>query len=73
MSLEIRREDEHVSFAIDDDGRGFDRDEIFNEKNTLGLLSMEERVKILGGTFELLSQENQGTRISFTIPLHGRV
>lgn len=72
VSLEIQREDEHVSFVIDDDGRGFDRAKIFIEKNTLGLLSMEERVKILGGSFELLSHENQGTRISFTIPVHGR-
>jgi signal transduction histidine kinase len=32
---------------------------------------MEERVKILGGSFELWSQENQGTRISFNIPIPG--
>jgi signal transduction histidine kinase len=30
---------------------------------------MEERVKILGGTFNLWSQKNQGTKISFSIPL----
>jgi PAS domain S-box-containing protein len=72
VSLEIQREDEHVAFVIDDDGRGFDRTKVFSEKNTLGLLSMEERVKILGGTFELLSHENRGTRISFSIPVQGR-
>jgi PAS domain S-box-containing protein len=72
VSLEVHREDEQVAFVIDDDGRGFDRDEIFNAKNTLGLLSMEERVKILGGTFELLTHKNRGTRISFAIPLRGR-
>jgi PAS domain S-box-containing protein len=73
VSLEIQRKDEHVSFVIDDDGRGFDPAKIFTEKKTLGLLSMEERVKILGGWFELSSHENQGTRISFTIPVRGRV
>jgi signal transduction histidine kinase len=30
---------------------------------------MEERVKILGGSFKLWSQENRGTRISFAIPV----
>jgi PAS domain S-box-containing protein len=68
VSLAITREDERVSFAIQDNGRGFDRDKIFTEKKTLGLLSMEERVKMLGGAFELWSQENRGARISFSIP-----
>jgi PAS domain S-box-containing protein len=72
VSLAAHREDGHVAFVIDDNGRGFDRNKVFIEKNTLGLLSMEERVKILGGDFELVSMENRGTRISFTIPLRGR-
>jgi PAS domain S-box-containing protein len=72
VSLVIHRDDEQASFVIDDDGQGFDRNQIFSEKKTLGLLSMEERVKILGGAFELLSQKNRGTRISFTVPLRGR-
>jgi PAS domain S-box-containing protein len=68
VSLKITREDERVSFTIQDNGKGFDRNKIFTEKKTLGLLSMEERVKMLGGTFELWSQENRGARISFSIP-----
>jgi two-component system NarL family sensor kinase len=68
VSLEITREDERVSFTIQDNGKGFDRNKIFTEKKTLGLLSMEERVKMLGGSFELWSQENRGARISFSIP-----
>ena len=30
---------------------------------------MEERVNILEGSFELWSRENQGTKISFAIPI----
>jgi PAS domain S-box-containing protein len=69
VSLEVKRGKTNVSFAIRDDGLGFDKQEIFAAKKTLGLLAMEERVKILGGAFTLSSQKNQGTRISFTIPL----
>ena len=54
---------------VNDNGRGFDRDKVSTEKKTLGLLSMEERIKILGGSFELRSQPEQGTRIMFTIPI----
>jgi len=69
--LGIKREKESVSFTIKDDGIGFERQKVVNEKKTLGLLAMEERVKILGGAFELWSQENGGTKISFTIPISG--
>jgi PAS domain S-box-containing protein len=69
VSLEIKRDKEGVSFTVNDDGKGFDKKKVLAEKKTLGLLSMEERVKILGGAFELWSQKNRGTRISFTIPL----
>jgi len=69
--LGIKREKQGVSFTIEDDGIGFERNKVVTEKTTLGLLAMEERVKILGGAFELWSQENRGTRISFTIPISG--
>jgi PAS domain S-box-containing protein len=69
--LEIKREKQAVSFTIKDDGIGFERHRVVTEKKTLGLLAMEERVKILGGTFELWSQENRGTKISFIIPIPG--
>jgi len=69
ISLNIKKEDKQVSFAIVDNGQGFNMSQVFNAKKTLGLLAMEERVKILGGSFELWSQQNQGTKVSFTIPL----
>lgn len=71
VSLKIKRSKQEVSFIIEDDGIGFERNKVVTEKKTLGLLAMEERVKILGGSFELWSRENQGTRISFTIPTPG--
>ncbi len=68
--LKIKRDREKVSFMIEDDGLGFDRN-MNTEKKTLGLLAMEERVKILGGSFDLWSRKKQGTKISFTIPITG--
>ena len=69
--FEIKRERQVVSFVIKDDGIGFERHKGVTEKKALGLLAMEERVKILSGTFELWSQGNRGTKISFTIPIPG--
>jgi PAS domain S-box-containing protein len=69
ISLVIRKDTDLVSFTIADDGRGFDMSNVLSERKSLGLLAMEERVKILGGSFSLWSQVNQGTKVSFTIPL----
>lgn len=68
--LKIKRDGQKVSFMIEDDGLGFDR-HLDTEKKTLGLLTMEERVKILGGSFDLWSRKKQGAKISFTIPITG--
>jgi signal transduction histidine kinase len=71
VSLEIKREEQGISFTIEDDGIGFERNKIARQQKTLGLLAMEERVNILGGSFALRSREDRGTKISFSIPIPG--
>ena len=68
VSIVAKRESHRITTIIEDDGRGFDASKVLDAKRSLGLLTMEERVKILGGTFTLWSQKKRGTRISFTIP-----
>jgi signal transduction histidine kinase len=55
-------------FAVEDDGRGFDLDAALTSGKGVGLAAMEERLRLLGGSLEIFSQEDQGTRITFTIP-----
>jgi PAS domain S-box-containing protein len=68
VSIAAQREGHQITIIIEDDGRGFEASKVFEAKRSLGLLTMEERVKILGGTFTLWSQKKRGTRISFTLP-----
>ncbi len=68
VSLTATREDGRLIFEIKDDGRGFDQSLTSRTKGTLGLLAMEERVRMLGGEFHLRSRPGQGTTITFTIP-----
>jgi len=68
VSMGAKRKSGEISIIIEDNGRGFDSAQVLNAKRTLGLLAMEERIKILGGSFTLWSQKNRGTRISFTVP-----
>jgi signal transduction histidine kinase len=35
----------------------------------VGLAAMEERLNMVGGSFVIQSREQEGTRLSFTIPI----
>jgi signal transduction histidine kinase len=54
---------------IIDDGIGFNVEAISLEnKETWGLLGMQERATLLGGQFSIISNKGKGTQISITIP-----
>jgi signal transduction histidine kinase len=57
-----------IIFVSEDDGIGFDTQIIGKDKRSLGLLGMRERTSLLGGTFQLRSAPNAGTRIRIEIP-----
>ena len=58
-------------FMVEDNGKGFDVNEVISGNHAahgLGLATMEERVRMLGGSLDIWSQEGKGTRISFSVP-----
>ena len=59
--------------TIADDGRGFDVAHRAERDPGLGLVSMSERARVLGGTVSIVSGPNQGTRVQATIPMSARV
>lgn len=62
---------DQICLSVQDDGKGFainialDEDE---ERISLGLIGMRERITSLGGEFEIDSQPNTGTRVSACLP-----
>jgi two-component system, NarL family, sensor histidine kinase DegS len=61
---------EHVQATVEDNGSGFNVEDAFNEeKGTIGLSSLRERIEMLGGEMNIQSRMGQGTRIQFTIPI----
>jgi PAS domain S-box-containing protein len=56
-----------VRLTIRDMGKGFDV-EAARQRQTLGLTSMEERIRLLGGTFSLRSRPGTGTVVQATCP-----
>lgn len=61
-----------VELCIQDDGIGFVADTAFSSANgsvSVGLISMQERAKLLGGTVKITSALRCGTKVLATLPL----
>jgi len=60
-----------LELNVDDDGIGFDPDQVTPSENGegLGLLGMKERAALIGGALELTSRPGRGTSIAVRIPL----
>ena len=61
-----------IDIVITDDGRGFDDAGSRERDKGLGLVSINERAKILGGSISIETAVNRGTRVHARIPLDAR-
>jgi len=64
--LQLQREAGAVRFSIFDNGRGLEKP-LRNDGQ--GLMGIAERVRLLGGKFDIQSAPGKGTRLTATIPL----
>jgi two-component system NarL family sensor kinase len=67
LTVSLGMQPDQVTLLVEDDGRGFDPSQ--TPEGRYGLIGLNERAKLLGGTFELCSTPGSGTRIKVTIPL----
>ncbi|MBB6143083.1 two-component system CheB/CheR fusion protein [Silvibacterium bohemicum] len=68
VKVELNQVDGTLRLQVRDFGIGFDQDSEFPSRG-LGLISMEERARIAGGTFSIASALGDGTKIAVEIPL----
>lgn len=68
-------EDDFVNLEVSDDGPGFDLARLDGDSHLpsghLGMAGMRERVKLLGGSFQVTSSAQSGTQVRARIPLKG--
>jgi signal transduction histidine kinase len=72
IDVAIGVEDGSVRMTVADDGRGFDVEEArerTRRQPSLGLIGMEERATLLGGSLDVVSRPGGGTRIEVLLPL----
>jgi len=64
VTISASLEPDHLLLSVRDDGQGFDA----GKTRGMGLLGMEERVRHLGGKFQVFSRPGGGTTISIELP-----
>jgi signal transduction histidine kinase len=69
ISVAIARVDERVDLVVMDDGRGFDVETMRSSGDGLGLVSIEERVRIVGGAVDVVSAADRGTTVRVHCPI----
>lgn len=71
IQVSLSRKDHGVAMTIADDGRGFDPVASRRAGSGLGLLSIEERARLLNGSVRIESGVNRGTTLHVTLPVVG--
>jgi signal transduction histidine kinase len=66
VSVVLTRKGDRVVAVIEDDGRGFDPEDMRDER--LGLLGMRERIALVDGQLSVESRPGEGTTIAVEVP-----
>ena len=72
VTVQLVCENNVIKLLISDNGKGFNVNEFFSRGSIgrYGLISMQERVSMLGGSFDIKSAEKQGTTVSIILPIN---
>jgi CheY-like chemotaxis protein len=65
--IRVRRLEQYLCLTVSDRGRGFDPQEL-TEAAGFGLLSIRERIELLGGRMRIKSAEGQGSTFFIVVP-----
>lgn len=70
LSVEVKNDKQCIEIKVEDDGIGFDVEEILaTMSNHYGLKIMKERIELLGGSIVIRSVKEEGTTVKITVPL----
>lgn len=68
-NVALRADDGVISLLVSDNGSGFDAESV-RSKDSLGLISMQERIRAVNGTITIESVPDAGTKIEASVPLN---
>ena len=72
VAVMVRQDDGAIALTVSDDGRGFEVEPVTRQAvrgGRLGLVGMQERIGLVGGTLNIVSKPGSGTTVECRIPL----
>lgn len=67
IRVSFGQEENKVSLKIEDNGKGFDFSERFQDFQSLGLKTLKERTASMQGTMKVSSEKGRGSQFAFTV------
>ena len=68
LAVRLSREGDQLQLEVLDDGRGFDMSAVQGNGHGLGLVMMEERANLVGGSAKIVSSAGGGTTVRVVAP-----
>ena len=72
MEVRLWQEDGLFVARVQDDGVGFDLDEVmgsYENRGSLGMINLRERAEMIDGSIQIDSEPGRGTSITLVVPL----
>lgn len=70
VDLHMQEKNQEIKICVIDDGCGFFLNQVKQNNNDgIGLTTMRERTRLLGGDFRLKSKPGEGTEVNFIFPM----
>ena len=69
VTLRLEQIDDGISLVISDSGVGFEPEVTDKRRRGLGVVGMEERVRLVNGRFSVTSRIGEGTRVQAWVPV----
>jgi signal transduction histidine kinase len=68
VEVSLQRKEGGIALLVRDDGKGFSEAGV-DDRSSLGLVSMRERVRLVGGRIDIVGRPNEGTSVVAWVPL----
>jgi signal transduction histidine kinase len=72
--LRLAVEEDLFVAEVQDDGQGFDLEDIessYGSRGSLGIINLKERAELVGGNVDISSVPGQGTFVTLVVPIAG--